>query len=436
MRTKAHILLACLIVLFTAEAYTQGVKQSNYEYNIMVYERPASQPLVVERELTTNQKGFFGALFDVYRSTFSGKVTDFSAQVMQAGINLIVKAVGREKENYNNWNRTTQKELRFSKVFPMQNEISDFYQAPSTVGALDPDGIIFKGFGCKQYVVYREGREERKIPVIIVACSLDTTAQGKQRITHHGKFQMLVDSIIFNPFLCNLPNDSLTPKQVEDDMRIPFDFTRRQNLTFCLHADISSSWINEAIMVTHDQHLGAFDISFTIPDSTVLDSVGRWKGYFTWYSRRDGKDPKKKVRIDGESFIVPRSFICTRKVGDELISEWGTGQYRIDMSLTESCEVNKSFYFTDNRPNKNWKPEWKKMKRRKPQPTFWDHISAEFTRTFDLQNYQWVHTLLDPIQTAITLDEQKWLGLTTTPAAPAAPAAPTNPADSQKPQHP
>lgn len=430
MRKKALILLACLIVLIIPRAHAQETKQSNYEYNIMVYERPSTQPLVIERELTTNQKGFFSALFDVYRSTFTGKVADFSGQVLQTGINLIVKAVGMEKENYNNWNLTTQKELTFSKTFPMQNEISDFYQSPSTVGALDPNGIIFKGFGCKQYVVYREGREEYKIPVIIVACSLDTTLQGKQRISHHSKFQMVVDSIIFNPFLCNIPNDSLNPKQVEEGMRIPFDFMRRQNLSFCLHADISSSWINEAIMVTHDQYLGGFDISFTIPDSTVLDSIGRWKGYYTWYSNRDGNNPKKKVRIEGESFIVPRSFICTKKVGEELISEWGTGQYRIDMSLTESCELNKSFYFTDNKPNKNWKPEWKKIKRRKHYPTFWDGVTEEFMRTFDIPNHQWVHTLLDPIQTVIISDEQKWLGSIMQEEAV------STQTDSQKPQHP
>ena len=446
MKNKVLVLTLCIIAIFPLNTYAQEIKQSNYEYDIMVYERPYTQPFVVERELTTNQKGILSSLWEVYRSTFAGKVVDFSAQVLQTGINLIVKALNAEKENYNHWHQATQKELTFSKTFPMQNEISDFYQAPSTVGALDPTGIIFKGFGCKQYVVYREGRDEIKIPVIIVACSLDTTLQGKQRISHHSKFQMVVDSIIFNPFLCNIPNDSLSPQQIADNMRIPFDFIRRQNLRFCLHADISSSWINEAIMVTHDQYLGGFDISFTIPDSTVLDTAGIWKGYYTWYSNRDAHNPRKKVIVEGESFMVPRSFICTRQVGEEMISEWGTGQYRIDMSLTESCDINRAYYFDANKPNKNWKPEWKQMKRRKHYPTFWDQIVSDFTRTFDLQNHQWVHTLLDPVQVAIVVDEQKWLGTlmrtnkaaspvtpSANPATSSNPTAPTNPMGSQKP---
>ena len=410
MKIKSRIIMMCLAAAIISNAHSQEIKQTNYEYNILVYERPITQPLIVERELNTNQKGILSSLLDIYRSTFTGKVVDFSAQVLQTGINLIAKAIGMEKENYNKWYQTTQKELSFSKTFPMQTEISDFYQTPSSIGAMDPSGIIFKGFGCKQYVVYKENDKIVKIPVIIVSCSLDTTFQGRQRINHHSKFQMVVDSIIFNPFLCNIPNDSLTPRQIADNMRVPFDFSKRSNLCLRLHADISSSWMNEAIMVTHNQYLGGFDISFSIPESTVLDSTGYWKGYYTWYRARDGKTPtKKEVNIEGESFIVPRSFICTQQQGDEQISIWGTGQYRIDMALTESCELNKEYYFDGEKPNKNWKSEWKQMKRRKHYPTFWDHVVADFTRTFDIQNNQWVHTLLDPVQTAIVVNEKQWL---------------------------
>lgn len=420
MKYKMTLLIIVITVLgFSAQA--GEVKQTNYEYNIMVYERPVTQPLVVEREINANQKGIFSSLLDVYRSTFQGKVVDFTAQVLQTGINLIIKAIHMEQEHYNIWQQVTQNELAFTRTLPMRNEISDFYQAPSTVGALDPDGIIFKGFGCNQYVVYQDNGQSVRIPVIIVACSLDTTFQGKQRINHHSKFQMVVDSIIFNPFLCNIPNDSLTAEQIANDMRIPFDFKRRSNLRFNLHADISSSWINEAIMVTHDQHLGSFDLSFSIPDSTVLDTVGPWKGYFTWYPERDGNNPKKQVSIDGESFIVPRSFICTQKQGEQIISMWGTGQYRIDMALSEACDINTNYYFTNGKPNKNWKPEWKQFKRRKHYPTFWDEITAEFTRTFDIDHNRWVHTLLDPVANAIVIEESRWLDSALRPEQPATP---------------
>ena len=399
--------IACGI--YAQDIHPEDIRQSTYEYDVIVYEHPSSQPLETGQEITTGQKGIFASLLDVYRSTFTGKVADLSAQIIQAGINLIVKAVGLEKENYRHWQETTQKELSFRKKLPMQTEITDFYQAPSTIGALDPTGIIFKGFGCRQYVSYIDQDRLVRIPVIIVACSMDTSAQGKQRINHHSKFQIAVDSIIFNPFLCNLPNDSLDVKQIESDMRIPFDFERRQNLQFRLHADIYSSWINEAIMITQDQFLGCFDVSFSIQDASVLEKDGQWKGYYVWYPSRDANNMHKRVRVKGESFMVPRSFISTTQHDGEQISTWGTGQYRIDMYFTETCEINNAYYYTNGKPNKNWKKEWKQMQRRSGRSAFWDSVAAEFTRTFDIKNSQWVHTLLDPVQTAIVINERQWL---------------------------
>lgn len=398
----------------------QQIKETFYEYDVIVYERPSSAPLEIEQEPLTGQKGILSSLLDMYRSTFTGKVADLSAQILQAGINLIIKAVNLEKENYRHWQQTTNKELRFHKKLPMQTEITDFYQAPSTIGALDPMGIIFKGFGCRQYVSYRDENRIVRIPVIIVACSMDTTEQGKQRINHHSKFQITVDSILFNPFLCNLPNDSLNVTQLEKDMRIPFDFQRRQNLQFSLHADLYSSWINEAIMITHDQYLGSFDVSFSIIDSTVLDTTGRWKGYYTWFNSRDQNNPNKRVRVKGESFVVPRSFVSTTQQGSEQISTWGTGQYRINMSFTESCEINTNYYYTNGKPNSRWKEEWKQMKKRKLYPTFWDSVVAEFTRSFDIKNNQWIHTLLDPVQSALVINEREWLNSIIQTPAPAA----------------
>lgn len=404
------LMILALLLTHAGLLPAQQIKQTNYEYDIIVYEHPSTQPLDIEPDISAGQKGIFATLIDVYRSTFTGKIADLSAHLLQAGINLIVKAVGLEKENYRHWQQTTQKELSFHKKLPMQTEITDFYQSPSTVGALDPTGIIFKGFGCRQYVAWQNNDRIVKIPVIIVACSMDTSMQGKQRINHHSKFQIAVDSIIFNPFLCNLPNDSLGVRQIASDMRIPFDFQRRQNLQFRLHADLYSSWINEAIMITHDQFLGSFDVSFNVLDSTVLDTIGQWKGYYTWYPARDADNPKKRVRVKGESFIVPRSFISTTQQGSEQISTWGTGQYRINMSFTESCDINKDYYYNpDGKPNKNWKKEWKQMQKRSGYPTFWQSVTAEFTRTFDLRNNQWVHTLLDPVQTAIVINEKQWL---------------------------
>lgn len=411
-------LVFCCLSLSAAPAKTDKqqpkdneVKETNYEYNVIVYEHPSDHPFRQQAEAmsTASQRGVFSALLDVYRSTFAGKIVNFSAQVLSAGVNLIVKAASQEQENYQRWQQITNSELRFRKALPTKTEITDFYQAPSHIGAMDPDGIIFKGLGCKQSVTYMTDSGIVRIPVLEVVLSMDTTMNGQQRMCNHGKFQLIVDSIIFNPFLCNLPNDSLTAQQVRQNMRIPFDFRRRTDLSCRLQIDISSSWMNEAIQIVNDQPLGSFTVEFTIPDSTLLDTEGRWKGYYTWFADRDKRNPRKRVSVTGESFVVPRSFISTQQQGSALISTWGTGQYRVQMSLEESCRINRSYYYNGKEPNGKWKEEWKQMRRRRHYPGFWDEVKTDFLRTFDIQHHQWIHTLLDPIQSAIIVSEQRWI---------------------------
>ena len=385
-------------------------KEATREYSVIVYERPSDAPLSFEREISNGRLGgFWGGVFDVYRSTFAGKVVGYSSDLLDMGISLLTKAITQKKENHKNWETITRKEMTFTKNLPMQTEIADFYRDVSYIGAMDPEGLMFNGLGCRQYLTYKddEGRT-KKVLVFDIACSIDNSASGKQRILHHGKFEIKIDSILFNPYLCDLPNDSLNARQVEDALRIPFDFKRRKNLSVRLDATVTSSWFNEAVEMFKDQNLGQFQIEFSIPDSTTLDSVGRWKGYYTYKPERDYDNPKKNVRVTGESFIVPRSFIGTYKEGTEpeasIVSVWGTGQYRIDMRISESCQMNEKYYET----GEEWKEEWKILKKRQHKPSAIHTLVDQFKTEFDMDNNKWVHTILDPIKTAVIVDETKW----------------------------
>lgn len=148
-----------------------------------------------------------------------------------------------------------------------------------------------------------------------------------------------------------------------------------------------------------------------IPDSTVLDSVGKWKGYFTYNatSVTDRENPKKRVSVTGECFIVPRSFIGNYKEGDEgtpsITPLWGTGQYRVDMQISESCQMNSQYYTSDDR----WKEEWKKIKRRRRSPSVFNTFLVQAKNEFDWNNHKWVYTILDPVKSAILVDEEKWV---------------------------
>lgn len=398
---------------FGHDARTE-TKESNREYSIIVYERQSDSPLSFDREISNGRSGngFFEGIYDVYRSTFAGKIINLSSNFLGTGVNMLVKAFTQKRENQANWYSTIQREMTYTKKLPMQTEIADFYRKTSSVGAMDPEGMMFNGLGCRQYITYKDDDGSlKKLLVFEIACSLDDSQRGKQRILHHGKFEIKVDSIRFNPYLCDLPNDSLSAGQVKEALRIPFDFERRKNLTFRLNAIISSSWMNEAIEIFKDQTLGQFQVEFNIPDSTVLDQEGLWKGYFTYKSTsaKDQENPKKNVRIFGECFIVPRSFIGNYSVDDTPTPSttplWGTGQYRVDMQITETCQMNEQYYTSDDR----WKEEWKKIKKRRRSPSIFNTFVDQAKNEFDWDNHKWVYTILDPVQSAIIVDETKWV---------------------------
>ena len=400
------------------------VKATGREYSIIVYERKSNDPMPLDRELSSGRAGaFWQGIYDVYRSTFAGKVIGLSSNILDTGIDLLVKAFTKNKENRLNWESTIRREMTYTKKLPMQTEISDFYRNPSSKGAMDPRDMMFDGFGCRQYLTYRDNDNTlKRILVFEIACSLDDSALGKQRIMHHGKFDVKVDSIRFNPYLCDLPNDSLTEDQVNDALRIPLDFQKRKNLTFRLNANIMSSWMTEAIEIFKDQQLGQFQVEFTIPDSTVLDSIGKWKGYYTYNSNysADQENPKKNVRVSGECFIVPRSYIgLYNDSTSSLAPLWGTGQYRIDMQITESCQINDSYYKIitqndkqkkmDEKWNNKWKEEWSIIKKRKKNRTFFHEFWDQVKQEFDVNDHKWVCTILDPVKNAVLIDEEKWV---------------------------
>ena len=389
----------------------KAAREASREYSIIVYERRSESPLSFEKQISNGRLGgFWGGVFDVYRNTFAGKVVSYSSGIIDTGVSMLSKAFTQKKINHSNWESMMRKEMTYTKRLPMQTEIADFYRDVSFIGAMDPEGMMFNGLGCRQYLTYSdESGATKKVLVFEIACSLDDSESGKQRILHHGKFEIKVDSILFNPYLCDLPNDSLSAKQVEEALRIPFDFERRKNLSFRLNATLTSSWMNEAIEIFQDQKLGQFQVEFTIPDSTILDTSGKWKGYYTYKRNRDYENPKKNIRVTGESFIVPRSFIGTYKESDDpnssIVSQWGTGQYKIDMQISETCQMNEQYYKSEEK----WKEEWRVLKKRKRSQPLMHTFVNQFKTEFDVDNYKWVHTILDPVKTAVIVDETKWV---------------------------
>lgn len=235
--------------------------------------------------------------------------------LVSTGVNMIGDMVRSKK---NDWSAAVARENVFVKTLPMMENIEDFYSDVSFAGALDPSSLSFNGFGCLQ--------KRDNDTVLYMVCHLDTTEYGVGRILKHSKFELTLDTLVFNPYKCDLPNDSTMPYS----MRVPFSFTNRDNLNLQISLNVMSSWINQAIQLHRDQTLGQFFVNVPINENTLdADSV------FRFY--RGSSNNKAVCDITGESFIVPRSYIGVRDANGRFHDAWGTGQYKMSMTLRETC---------------------------------------------------------------------------------------------------
>lgn len=405
---------------------SQKQLMSRKQCKVIVYENPQT-PLVVRQNRGDGTRGFGADLWNAVRtsyvSTATGLVGEMSSGVLKATVDLLTEAFRSKKED---WRKMVKQDCTFEMEVPMNETVKDFYGANSYRGAMDPDSIIFDGFGCNQVMILTQqvgdSTISQEIPIIDVKCSLRKDSVGLSRMLHHGKFEVILDYAKINPYLCNLPNVVLS--QDELDAAIPFDFARRKNFKLSLQAAIKSSWINEAILLNRDETLGTFKIDITIPDSTYLQQDGNGLGYFVYerpgYSDRQLTEAEKEynaraaknIRVSGESFLVPRTFIGYDENNDYR-SIWGTGMYAVEMKLHETCDINMDFYVdrvprrrgddlgkanrSKDRWNDHWSQEWKLMRRRQhkdtPYKAVWQNVKMHYG------DNQWINTVIGPATT-------------------------------------
>lgn len=396
---------------------------SHKECKVIVYENPQS-PLVVRKNNADGTKGFGADLWQAVRtkyvSTATGLVGEMSSDVITATVDVLTEAFRSKKED---WRTMVKQECTYEMEIPMNESVRDFYGANSYRGAMDPDSIIFDGFGCNQSMILTQqvgdSTISREIPIIDMKCSIRKDSVGLARMFHHGKFEVVLDYVKVNPYLCNLPNVVLS--QDELDAAIPFDFARRNNFKLTLTADIKSSWINEAILLNQNEKLGTFNIDITIPDSTYLQQDGNGLGYFVYerpgFSDRQLTEAEeaynarvaKKIRVSGESFLVPRTFIGYDETKGYR-SVWGTGMYSIEMKLRETCDINLDYYIDQNPRqsassrrnrssskqhwNNHWRQEWNVMRHRQhkdsPYKDVWQNVKMQYG------DRRWVNTVISP----------------------------------------
>lgn len=363
--------------------YTIGVNEVNedlggfYDLNRAIEEEA--------RTLNNGDRGIGSLIFSTYRAFAADKAATAVNSTIDMGISLVYNTL---RSHRGDWMKAIENESRFSIALDMDEEVSDFYMLPSEEGALSVQDIAFRGFSCRQYL---SSKDNSKGPEVFnVELQLDTTKTGILRMIQHSKFQMKVKKIRFNPYLCEIPNDST----YEEDLKIPFDFKKRKDLVVRLHTVLKSSWVNEAIIFSKDQVLGEFDLEIRIDPEMMQDSC------FT-YDCDDIKDTckLKNITLTGESFIVPRSYIG--KIDGK--RTWGTGQYRLEMTLSESCRINEDAYKVMGRNGKMkwdrdaWHSEWKIIRKRRKlagEKEIW-HKGVE-KMTMKWKDGQWITEIVSP----------------------------------------
>lgn len=387
---------------------TGKVVEGQRHYDIIVTQ--ANDTLAFNRGLRAirgngaqlSNRGIVSDILGGYLTLGTSTLMSASQNLIGAGLSMIQEAARDKRPD---WQKATQGECRFVKHLPMQTEILDFYGAPSTIGALDPTGIQFSGFGCRQYITIKDQNgEPREEEVFYLSCSLRDDPYGLSRMLNHSKFEVVVDELRFNPYLCNLPNDSLS---VDPSTRIGFDFDKRRDLQFKVVATISSSWINEAIQVTNDQPLGQFVITAKIDPKQMDGNVFRYK--------RGEDEEGKVVVVTGDSFLVPRSYVGFTSL-DEPVDTWGTGQYKVEMDISETCQINEAYYTETVNGKKRWKKdawkeEWKMMGKRPKRGGGTNFVDLLFP---SFSGKKWITTIIEPTTTVLLKQEGEFVNAAAT----------------------
>lgn len=368
-----------LFLLFSLCACLQGSAQQ-VEFKTFIYtSNDLGEEIARHSELVNREdRGYLGDLFNASKESLKGIASGYVTSFIDLGVNAIGSLLTRNARLKEEWEETVKAENIYKTKISTVSEINDFYKEASFEGAMDPKGMRFDGIGCL--------RLEDNDTVFYLSCHIDRSKID--RIVKHSKFELVLDTLIVSPTHSNLPNTYLD---------LPYSFAERDNFTLSMNIKLISSWMNEIVQLQKDQELGAFVLNVPV-DPEELDE----KGYLRYVRNRD-EEPTYK--IVGESFIVPRSYMGYRDKDDNYKNIWGTGEYKLEIELKETCDVTEQY-------RENWKKDRKRRKKLMEKESIWENGWQTISnQRWDELAQSWVITTLQAPAGIITKDVIDKLGL-------------------------
>lgn len=368
-----------LFFLFSLCACLQGSAQQ-VEFKTFIYtSNDLGEEIARHSELVNRKdRGYLGDLFNASKESLKGIASGYVTSFIDLGVNAIGSLLTRNARLKEEWEETVKAENIYKTKISTVSEINDFYKEASFEGAMDPKGMRFDGIGCL--------RLEDNDTVFYLSCHIDRSKID--RIVKHSKFELVLDTLIVSPTHSNLPNTYLD---------LPYSFAERDNFTLSMNIKLISSWMNEIVQLQKNQEQGAFVLNVPV-DPEELDEKG-----FLRYVRN--RDEESVYKIVGESFIVPRSYMGYRDKDDNYKNIWGTGEYKLEIELKETCDVTEQY-------RENWKKDRKRRKKLMEKESIWENGWQTISnQRWDELAQSWVITTLQAPAGIITKDVIDKLGL-------------------------
>ena len=281
---------------------------------------------------------------------------DCVSPIIEVGPKQATAMMPRKANEQSKWEAIVKAENVYQETQQTPGAFNNFYSRQSYIGPMDPSGLLFNGIGCLRTI--------NGDTAFYFSCHLDVTKFN--RIVYDSKFQLSLDTLIINPFKGHLPYS---------DFDARFSFERYKNLQYVIEIRLFASWFTDSIRYHKDRELGSFVISVPIVPTDLDDQGG------LYYVRTP--EAPVKYTVAGESYIVPRSCQGFNDADDRI--NWGTGDFKIEITLKETCDITDEY-------RKNWKDDWKQRKKKDLVQSNRKTISS---KRWDEINKQWVITTLN-----------------------------------------